>query len=293
MLDSKKAESFLKEEEVNEKRRFYEHLTLGILPVGDPMLRRLTYQDQAVVAGVYESADIALSMKSLTEIISATSESQHTTLGKVMATIAYFDLITQHGKWNSQTVQEVTGIILEPQRNPTEKYILAGAFFGRMASQAAQTSDITALKEMYRNLSKNISTRHEQEALCAIEGARNAIWKLIDEGLLRMTFPIATIHDQESSSGRESLGGGFPDTIMYLGRTTAIYYTPSWKKLEEAAKYGAPNAQKHVNESRALRILIGVELEERQLVDNFENSKIFRNKKNASYSFERFEKTRR
>lgn len=269
-------------EEERESIGHFEKITYGILPVGDPGLRRATHEDRTLVAQQYSSPDKVGAISILREIVASENQSNHTLLGRVVAVIALYDIISETGSWTLETVQEITNLFKGVRVDePMDRHILAGALFARLASHVAKDSEVDTLNQMYASMVGNVTTRREQEVLCAIMGSRNALFRLINENNLRMTFPVATIHQGESNSQYESLGGGFPDTVIYLGRTVENgYYLPSWDKLREAAVYGAPNPQRGVNEPRALMVLIGVESEEATSLSSFkESDKIIKKRK--------------
>lgn len=175
---------------------------------------------------------------------------------KIRATCALYDIASNNNLWNSEFFEYLTDTI--NSKPEEEKRILFGALYASATAWSLENGK--DLGQTHDNLKDQSSqSEYSSEFLASIEAARAEIKDLFDKFSFRREFATVIIHSNVQESSETIPGVGFPDSVVYLGRSQGRLRLPSIKKLTETVIYGVPNARSGVNESRTLGVLIGCE----------------------------------
>lgn len=238
-------------------REYYTNLTTKMLSVGDSELRWGTYQDRKLISSARDSKDIDQSLSDLRTIIAGSGS--HSLLSRTMAMIAYYDIASESSNWG----QDFPGFfreVLATEREQGAVEVLSGAFYARLAADIVnEPSGQEKLEELDFSLLGAVDTQEKAARKLGMHVAANTIAQLIEEDQLRMRLPEIIIKKGESYDGYDyERSGGYPDKTMFLG----VGRLPSYKKMEEAALWGMPDASQYFLNRRIQRLLVGVEVNE-------------------------------
>jgi len=272
----------LSPKEVKEWGDFFEHLTRGIVNVGEIGLRQATYDDQQVVNGAYSWLEggnyeegFEETVGELGEIVFAGGE--HSLLSKTMAIVAMSDVFHGSDRWPEKPLKRLRqAMSTEPE--PGGGVILTAAFWARSMHHALEADErlrqggedklATNFKqietaEKYFLESETNSAEWERKKI-AFQKAKVVISELIAVRQMRMKLPTAIITSakSEKETVQEEIPLGYPDRTIYLGERLRQNMMPSEDKMFEAARWGVPEVSNMLLNPRGLRFLLGVELKE-------------------------------
>jgi hypothetical protein len=261
-VSEKKDNKYLSRERADQWMELYANIASQAVEIGDSDLRRTTFLDRVAISQVREEVEIGDSevikegLDKLGTIIGGGGE--HSLLAKILATIAYCDIAVQMEEPPDSFVPLLSeAMTTEPESGGD--VVLAGALYARLAYHyTPRENGQQIMEQLDEALVGAVETEEQAIMKAGIHAASRVICEMIAEDSLKMRLPVAVISSGVETEISESLGGGYPDKVMYLG----VGYLPSLEKLKEAALYGMPDASKHILTRRIQRVLAGVELED-------------------------------
>ncbi len=262
---------FLSPQEAKDWGDFFQHLTEGIVSVGEIGLRQATYDDQLVINGVYrwlENGDQGDGFEEVVDdlrgIVFAGGE--HSLLSKSMAVVALSDVFFKTDRWPKDVLSRL-GEAMSTEPEPGGGVILSAAFWARTMFHAYNSGGQEKLEQFAAAesyfLSGDRSAESERKKI-AFQKAKKVISELIRVDGMKMRLPTAFITSakSETETVQEEIPLGYPDRTIYLGERSGQGMMPSIEKFHEASRWGVPDISNMLLNPRGLRFLMGVELQE-------------------------------